>query len=367
VMYFPIVSIPEPVRGDLNYDFDLYREQVDIYINLDGSIDINYYFNFTNYGDLDGIDIGLPNRHYDEDSATGWVFVNGVYHTPDEIHKSKYISIGMAMEFDFSTRMAIESYGANFQVFFHIRCDRMIYENELKEGGVGIRFRPTWFEPEFQRGPTGEIISRIYFPPTFKEENMASAVWLEERPWESISYDNGTGRVVAVWHDYSVSQYSQEEGNCDVGVGFPKEYVDKYYKYRFREKFMNFMAATKDFCCTMMPCLIPVGIVSLFVGLPAILGWRRSRDYYEPLLSVAGAGPGSSVSTMSMSVSGRPSNLSSFLCLFNNPIILKFLADHLRLIVKRQGIESMIWFLLFFLCSLYSCQQRNNHKSTETL
>jgi hypothetical protein len=43
---------------DLEYRFDLLREEVELTVLDDGSVDIDYTFEFINSGDLDGVDVG---------------------------------------------------------------------------------------------------------------------------------------------------------------------------------------------------------------------------------------------------------------------------------------------------------------------
>src|SRR5512136_1366792 len=128
-------SIPNKANASaLDYSFALDAELVDVSIEKDGSIDINYQFNFTNYGQLDGVDIGLPNSNYDESTAMASVTVNGHTYAPAQIRKSPYIPIGLAVEFTSDTRAEIEVSGTAFVLNFSINNPHMVYENELVQG-----------------------------------------------------------------------------------------------------------------------------------------------------------------------------------------------------------------------------------------
>ena len=216
-----------PITGSSaqTYDFSTDEELVDVHIKKDGSVDIDYILNFTNYGYLDGVDIGLPNKYYDENSATAQIVVGANTYTPSRIRPSPYIPIGLAVEFDSGTISAITS--NSFSLRFHVNNPHMVYENEIVKGTVGIKFTPTWFDSSSQRGNTGILQARIFFPEGYT--NISSAVYLLNHPWNSIVLDPSSGLVMASWRATSVSPTDQEQGLYDVGAGFPSQYVDKFY------------------------------------------------------------------------------------------------------------------------------------------
>ena len=281
--------LPAPAQA-LDYRFALEKEYVDVHIKKDGSIDIDYEFQFINYGQLDGVDIGLPNRHYDQNSARATIILSGTSFGPSGMRKSPYVPVGVAVEFGDNIRSRIENQaGAPFTLKFHINNPHMVYQNELKDGTVGIRFRPTWFSASYQQGPTGELRQRIFFPPGFT--NSSQAVWLQGNPWDSIQLDNSSGLLVAAWDRQNVSQSSQEGGSLDVGAGFPTKYVDTYYKHDLWEALDDFFASLGDFLCTVWPCLVFALVFTVIIVAGFLKARRRARDYFEPELGVPGAGP----------------------------------------------------------------------------
>ena len=52
-------------RPRANYLLLVSEELVDVTVQKDGSVDIHYFFSFTNVDFLDGVDIGMPNAYYD--------------------------------------------------------------------------------------------------------------------------------------------------------------------------------------------------------------------------------------------------------------------------------------------------------------
>jgi len=170
VMSQLVLLLQAPAQG-LTYRFSVPKEYVDVHIRQDGGIDIDYTIDFVNYADMDGIDIGLPNKYYDLNSARASLTVQGASYAPSGISASPYLEVGVAVELGSSARSQIENRqgGAPFTLYFHITNPHMVYENEIVSGTVGIRFRPTWFGSSYQQGPVGGLRTRIFFPPGFSD------------------------------------------------------------------------------------------------------------------------------------------------------------------------------------------------------
>ena len=288
VAFVALANLASTGGAAQTYSFRTNSETVDIHIMKDGSIDIDYAFNFTNYDFMDGVDVGLPNDRYKTDTATATIIVNGVNYAPAQIRKSPYVSIGLAVEFDSQTQSAIQSYN-DFTLLFHVNNPHMVYENELLKGTVGIKFRPTWFSSDYQQGPTALLQSRIFFPEGFS--NVSQTVYLENRPWNSIQIDEDSGLVLATWTDTNVMPAAQESGAYDVGAGFPPEYVDTYVKKDVWTAFKDFFGAAGDLLCVCAPILILAGIIAFAVIASRRHQRQSAQDYFEPKLSLAGAGP----------------------------------------------------------------------------
>ena len=274
--------------AQVNYDFELEAEYVDVFINKDGSVGITYEFHFINHGQLDGVDIGLPNEHYDLATAAAAVVIDGQSFTPAQIHTSPWIETGVAVEFTGQIRSLIEVPGQEFILMFTIRNERMVWENELVEGGVGVHFKPTWFSPDFQRGNTGYLRARIFFPPGFS--NITEAVYLYNQPWDSIEFNSSLGLAMATWEADDIDLYQQADGYYNFGAGLPSAYVDKFYSETIWDRAGAVLASLGDFLCANICCLIPAILVTFVISYQ--LWWnKRKKDYFKPHMTVAGAGP----------------------------------------------------------------------------
>ncbi len=274
--------------GDLDYDFELEREEVLVTILKDGSVDIDYTFDFVNHGEIDGVDVGLPNRHYDEDSAWAYVQVGETRYRPDEIRKSPYVDEGLAVEFTDECRRAIENGGSEFSVRFHVNNPHMVYKNEIVDGTVGIRFRPTWFSSDFQRGDTRELVVRVVLPEGHVDANETYP--LKGRPWDS-AYVTTEGRMLLTWTFQDAPPERVADGRYDVGVGFPARHVKERYEHDFGEKVGDFGHSLGGFCVSFWPFILVAVFFVMFMFSDTIASRVRKEAYFEPELCVAEAGP----------------------------------------------------------------------------
>ena len=292
------------------YSFSLAREEVNVTVLRDGSVDIDYYFHFTNVGFLDGVDIGLPNRYYDEGSANARIIVDGAEHSPSQVHESPYVDVGMAVEFGSLLQSAIQDHG-EFQLYFHVNNPHMVYLNELVNDTVGVSFRATWFDPEFQAGPTGVLVQRLIFPEAFVDDSLA--LWYENNPWDQIYWDNATSRHVALWTDHGVSPDSVAAGEHDVGIGFPVNYVERYY---LPGEDTDAFGSLVVLLTLLFPLLFMALFVTLFI-VAMLAARRRRKDYYEPVMNVVGAGPRRDLTAVEAAiVLERPLEMVSAMMLF---------------------------------------------------
>lgn len=286
---FTAMSLASEPAAALDYNFAVRSEHVDVHILKDGSIDIDYTIKFVNYGDMDGVDIGLPNQHYDKSSAKAHIEVGGTRYNPSVIKKSPNLDIGLAVEFNAQTQSAISAHGTEFTLYFHVNNPHMVYLNELKSGTVGIRFKATWFDPSYQSGNTEDLRIRIYCPPGVT--NTSEVIYLKDRPWDEIATDAGSGLIYATWQANNVNPSDQEGDTYDVGLGVPKQYVDTYYEHDVWEELSDLFYNAQAFCCTMAPLAVFAVIFILIVVFVTYSKHKRAKDYFEPKLSVAGAGP----------------------------------------------------------------------------
>ncbi len=189
-----IGSSPIGKADAASLSFSVAAEDVNVTVVRDGSVDIDYHFLFTGVSGLDGVDIGMPNSFYNLSTATSRIVVHGTTYAPALVHVSPNIDQGVAVEFSSALQATIQNAGT-FDLYFHINNPHMVYLNTLVNNTVGVSFTPTWFDSSYQQGNTGVLVERLIFPVGF--DNESQAYWLQDHPWDSLTFDNTTHRLVA--------------------------------------------------------------------------------------------------------------------------------------------------------------------------
>jgi hypothetical protein len=281
IVFLLLISIPlenNNVKAQ-DYSFQTLKEYCSVYIEKDGSVHIKYEFEFIDeLGTLDGVDIGMPNSFYSLESASARVFINDNEVSPT-IQESPYIPMGIAVEFNPPRS------GSTIRVLFRADNPHMVYDDVKNNDYVGIQFRPTWFSSEFQSSNTQDLQVWVYLPKGFND--LSKVKYLEDHPYSSINWNDTQNRLVAHWDYGSNSPAEIEDGDCDVGVSFPDEYVDVHYRYRVWQGIYEGLwigGSLMAFCCFVI-------VIAALLGVAGYHDNRRHLDYFEPKMSVKGAGP----------------------------------------------------------------------------
>ncbi len=286
--FFAYVGLAGDQNEDLSYDFTVEREEAQLTVRDDGSVDIDYTFVLVNHGQLDGIDVGLPNRYYDPDSAWALVEIGGRSYEPREIRRSPYVPIGLAVEFTKECRRAAEAGDPTVTVRFHVNNPHMVYDNELRDGTVGVRFRPTWFSSDFQRGPVGSLVLRILGPEGHTD--LDSTYYINGAPPMS-EYVTGDGRLLASWEYGDARPEDVEAGSYDVGMAFPRSAVSDYVEDTFSSRAGEALHSTGQLCLVAWPLIVFALLLAMFFTGLMMQSRARKMAYFDPELTEAGAGP----------------------------------------------------------------------------
>lgn len=288
IWFFAYLSLTGGLDEDLSYDFTVEREEAQVTVRDDGSVDIDYTFVFINHGQLDGIDVGLPNRYYDADSAWARVEIDGVSYEPREVRRSPYVDIGMAVEFTDGCRRAAETGDATVTVRFHVNNPHMVYDNELRDGTAGLRFRPTWFSSDFQRGSTGSLVIWIVGPEGHTDLN--ATYYIAGAPPMS-EYVTGDGRLLVSWEYEDAYPEDIEAGYYDVGMAFPRSAVSTYVEDTFTSRAGEALHSTGQVCLLAWPFIVFALFLTMFIAGVTMQSRARRLSYFDPELTEAGAGP----------------------------------------------------------------------------
>ncbi len=220
------------------YDFKVEREEATVYIRTDGMARIDYHFEFWNYGTgFDVVDIGMPNSDYSLSTTSARVRVydgQGTQMKDDRnpiVKSSEFVDPGVEVHVNAHANKRIV-------LDLSIICDRMVWESPKNKSMASVEFRPTWYSSEYQQGAVGFLKVTLVLPK--RVPSLNNTAWYN-REWD---YQNLTDEGWALtWESTDASPSGISRGSYDVGVAFPRQYVDKVYKETFLSTLAEFFAS----------------------------------------------------------------------------------------------------------------------------
>ena len=208
-----LLSLSAPLVLAQSYRFSVDENVSHVYINQDGSVDVEYYLTFTcaEYAHkIDIVDIGMPNGHYVLGSAVA--DINGEKLT--DIKPSEVIKPGVEVHLGGHSIQPSEQETLHFR----INVGHMVYRDSEDADYASVEFSPTWFGSQYVTGTTHQEV-HFHFPP---------GVTGDETKWhyrEFTSWDTVDDRLVLTW----VNPNARGDQQTMYGVSFPKRYVDTVY------------------------------------------------------------------------------------------------------------------------------------------
>jgi hypothetical protein len=206
VAVFVLSALSGTASGQVK-QYHIEHEWAKVWINQDGTIDLLYDIGFTaDSGSFTWVEIGQPKRDFTigiamdqygrilktTDNSTSTDFKVGVsFYSP--------LPAGQTIRFNLTTNVA-----------------RMIYEDTTNTGNVGMIFTPTWW-------PLARLDDLRVSIVTPLGVNSSIVKTLESAPWNNTSQEPD-GRLAFYWNATNLSPNERFQ----VGVSFPKEYVQKY-------------------------------------------------------------------------------------------------------------------------------------------
>ena len=257
---------------DLSFSLD--KNISHVYINKDGSADIEYELAFTcdlGADAIDIVDVGMPNESYELSTAVATI--NG--RPVSKIAVSEYVKPGIEVHLG---KYAIQR-GKTGTVRVRINVEKMVYPDSKDDAYASVEFSPTWFGSKYVHGTTYLQVN-FHFPP---------GVTSEETRWhynEFTSWDMQDDRIVFTWTNEAADGSKQYK----YGVSFPRKYVDMVYKPPAFSTLI--LGQIRDVVCNVPLCIF-FGFFAIWISA-SVLGGVRSRrrklKYLPPTLSVEGVG-----------------------------------------------------------------------------
>jgi hypothetical protein len=267
-----------PVHAQ-DYYFSVERESVDVFVNEDGSLSIEYFMDLKNQPNghvIDYVDIGLPNNNYVLSSVTA--DLDG--HPITDIEKSEYVDIGIAIGLGAYT---IQPGGSGTLHVFIGTVNKSIYpsdENE-DESYAGFEFIPHYYDSQNISGNTDMTVT-LYLPVGMTSDEPR---YYLPQSWPGASEPesgfDSAGGIYYRWHSADANVYT----SYTFGASFPARYVPE--TQIVTQPSFTF---DTDAICPALMCLGFVGFFVFTIYSATVGAKKRKLKYLPPKISLEGHG-----------------------------------------------------------------------------
>jgi hypothetical protein len=265
-----------------NYSFQLTNEIVQVFLNQDGTMALDYLFTFANDPGahaIDAVDLGLPNSNYDFSSITADVNGSPVNVTTD------YQGSGTGVALELGSKQIRQTGTVHAYVG---RIERMFYPDSDNDKYASSEFSPTYFGSQYVHGNTNLTVM-FHLPPGVKPDEPKYHMpqnWPGSQ--EPITGLDDNGRVTYTWQSPNADGSSQ----YTFGASFPASYIPDSAIVRTNifdliiggiAAFFGAISSILPFCC----------FAGFFFGIPiagAIGDRKRKLQYIKPSISIEGHG-----------------------------------------------------------------------------
>jgi hypothetical protein len=265
-----------------SYSFSLDREVVNVYLNSDGTMSLDYQFTFTNQPGahaIDFVDVGLPNNNYSYNTITADVNGNPVSVSTD------YQGSGSGVAIDLGSRAVQPGQTGTVHVYVGEITD-VLFPDQNDENYASAAFSPTWFGSEFVVGST-DLTVTFHLPPGVKPEEPRWHPAPSGFPDEPQTGLDEEGRVTYTWSNPNASASRQ----YTFGASFPKTYVPP--SAIVTPPAFDFSSLIDAIVTSLGPLLCFGFFIFIIFGLPilgVIQGNRRKLQYMSPRIAIEGHG-----------------------------------------------------------------------------
>jgi len=267
-----------------DWSFSLDQEVVDVWVNQDGSITLEYWFTFTcdaGAHPIDAVDVGLPNGDYKISGIQADVDGKPIDRVDSDYQGQG--SYGVAVWLGAQTIAPGKT--GTVHVFVD-RVGRMVYADSQDAAYASTEFSPTWFGSEAHR--TTDMTVRFHLPEGVKPEeprwHASPSGWPQEQPDTALDEN---GRVLYTWRNPTAAPDRQ----YIFGASFPRQYVAE----GAIQQGPSALGALFGTLTTALGCLCnPATLIFAGIGgLIALSVWAQRRQrmqYLPPAMRIEGVG-----------------------------------------------------------------------------
>jgi hypothetical protein len=273
-----LLLISSPARAQ-SYSFQLPKLTIDVYWNSDGTVSLDYTFDFKNNPSghsVDYVDLGLPNSNYSDSNITA--SVNG--HPVNDISSSGFqgeggsgVAIGLG-------QYAIKP-GESGTVQAHVNNIRnVLYPDNQDNNYASAVFGTSYFGSSYVSGKT-DLTVTFHLPPGVKPEEPKWHAAPGGFPSEPVTGIDDQGRVTYAWENTNANGYTQYK----FGASFPKSYIPSNAIVTANP----FAGIGKFIGGAIVPILCIGGFIAI-VAAGLVSNSRRKTQYLPPKVSIEGHG-----------------------------------------------------------------------------
>jgi hypothetical protein len=262
-----------------SYSFQVPKETIDAYWNSDGTLALDYTFDFVNNASghvIDYVDLGLPNSNYSDSAITA--SVNG--HQLNDISSSGFqgeggsgVAIGLG-------QYSIQP-GASGTVQAHVaRISDVLYIDSQDSNYASAVFGTSYFGSSFVTGKT-DLTVTFHLPPGVKSNEPKWHSAPSGFPSQPVTGFDANNLITYTWENTSANAYTQ----YTFGASFPKSYVPSSAIVTVNP----FAGIGKFLSGAILPILCIGGFIAIVVaGMSA--DRNRKMAYLPPKISIEGHG-----------------------------------------------------------------------------
>jgi hypothetical protein len=265
----------------VTYRFQVTKEDVNVFINQDGTASIEYWITFANDASadpIDYVDVGMPNSSYVLSSITADVAGAAIH----DIQPSQYVNPGAALGLGSN---AIQP-GQSGEV--HVRIGKvsdLLHPGTQKEAEpyASFQFQPNYFGSEYVHDNTDLTVTLI-LPPGLKETEPR---YLPPKNWPGqqapLSGVDNQNRVYYKWN----SNQATGSGKYTFGATFPSRMVPSSAIVAAPAASITFN--NDNLCCAGF-FLVFGGIFGLALYSSIWGARKRKLQYLPPRIAIEGHG-----------------------------------------------------------------------------
>lgn len=282
LVLFSLLTIFQPVFAQ-DYYFEVPEVQVDLYLESDGSLTIEYYYLFENAASahtIDYVDIGMPgNSQYSLSDISAWVDNQPITNIED----SPYID-GVALGLG-SNAIPAGSSGIVYMRAENVRNVYYFASSDEEEEYASMNFQPNYFGSEYVSGSTSMVVN-FHLPSGLTEDEPR---WINPKKWPgddtpASGYDDD-GRIIYQWS----SENAAPDGTYTFGVTFPSRLIPT--------ETINTQQTVTFNSSELLGTLIPIVCCGGFIGIFVLVIYlsiksakKRKLKYLPPKIAIEGHG-----------------------------------------------------------------------------